>query len=144
MKEKGAPARIEALRCRRDTTRSYRVAPEAFLSGQVQKIRTTLSKVIEECSELGFVHEMVEDDSAKAKKGKTAARGRILGDGELRALVAASTACLNAEGSRDAVFFALVYRGLKIAEITALTMESLRFSNKTGVCNIIPKAGSTG
>lgn len=143
LKEKGAPARIEALRCRRDTTRSYRVVPEVYPPGQVQKIRTTLSKVIAECSVLGFVESVDEDSSvpeSKAKKTKTkmAARGRLLGDGELRALAAASAAFNNAEGRRDAVLFALVNRGLKIAEITALTIDSVRFSNKTGVCSIVP------
>ncbi len=142
LKEKGAPARIEALRCRRDNTRSYRVVPESFPPGQVQKIRTTLTKVIEACSELGFVAEPAETPvSTKKVAKKTTARGRLLGDGELRALVAASSSCENAEGSRDAVFFALVYRGLKMAEITSLTIESVRFSNKTGICTIVSTAG---
>ncbi len=147
LKEKGAPARIEALRCRRDTTHSYRVVPEVFPPGQVQKIRTTLSKVIAECSVLGFVESADEDSSvpeSKAKKTKMAARGRLLGDGELRALAAASAAFNNAEGRRDAVLFALVNRGLKIAEITALTIDSVRFSNKTGVCSIVPPTPNGG
>ena len=143
LKEKGAPARIEALRCRRDTTRNYRVVPEAFPPGQVQKIRTTLTKVIEQCSQLGFV---VEDEPTPAvsdsKKSKATARGRLLGDGELCALGAACSAQGNAEGARDAVFFALVNCGLKIAEITALRIESVRFNNKTGVCNIVAGAAS--
>jgi integrase len=150
LKEKGAPARIEALRCRRDTTRSYRVVPESYPPGQMQKIRTTLSKVIAECSELGFVsaaEEDAEDVENKTKKTKSTARGRLLGDGELRALAAASTASANAEGRRDAVFFALVNRGLKIAEINGLSMESVRFSNKTGACSIVsttPSGGNRG
>ena len=151
LKEKGAPARIEALRCRRDTTRSYRVVPESYPPGQVQKIRTALTKVIAECSELGFVSG-TEQDSApapsegkkNAKKTKSAARGRLLGDGELRALGAAAAAFGNAEGRRDAILFALVNRGLKIAEITALTIESVRFSNKTGACSIISRTSSGG
>ena len=150
LKEKGAPARIEALRCRRDTTRSYRVVPESYAPNQVQKIRTTLTKVIEQCSELGFV---LGADQAPAdsevtsetkKKTKSAARGRLLGDGELRALGAACAAFGNAEGRRDAIFFALVNRGLKIAEITALTIESVRFSNKTGACSLLSRTGSGG
>jgi hypothetical protein len=147
LREKGAPARIETLRCRRDTTRSYRVVPESYPPGQVQKIRTTLSKVIAECFELGFVHgldEVPDEPASNTKKAKTAARGRQLGDGELRALGAASTACNNAEGRRDAVFFALVNRGLKIAEITGLSIESVRFSNRTGVCSIVARTSSGG
>jgi hypothetical protein len=147
LKEKGAPARIEALRCRRDTTRSYRVVPESYPPGQVQKIRTTLTKVIAECSELGFVSGTEQsppssEQKMDAKKTKSVANGRLLGDGELRALVAACAAFANAEGRRDAILFALVNRGLKIAEITALTIESVRFSNKTGVCSILSRSGS--
>jgi integrase len=149
LKEKGAPARIEALRCRRDATRSYRVVPESYPPGQVQKIRTTLTKVIAECSDLGFVPDADQDsavDSVEVKKqtrkAKSAASGRLLGDGELRALAAACSAFANAEGRRDAVLFALVNCGLKIAEITALTVESVRFSNKTGICNIVPPTRS--
>lgn len=161
LKEKGAPARIEALRCRRDTTRGYRVVPDAYPARQVQKIRSTLSKVIEECSELGFVPEETEETlpaartktRAKTKtkarpkaRKSTAARGRVLGDGELRALVAACAADANAEGFRDAVFFSLVYRGLKIAEITGLTPDSVKFSNRTGACTITarPRNGGRG
>ena len=156
LKAKGAPARIEALRCRRDTTRSYRVVPENYAPSQVQKIRTTLTKVIAECSDLGFVTTTEEIEvatptkttktksKATAKKSKSSAGSRLLGDGELRALSAACSAFSNAEGSRDTVFFSLVNLGLKIAEITALTVESVRFSNKTGICSIVSQTGSSG
>ena len=150
LKEKGAPARIEALRCRRDTTRNYRVVPESYAPNQVQKIRTTLTKVIEQCSELGFVIGADQAPTASEvknetkKKAKSAVRGRLLGDGELRALGAACAAFDNAEGRRDAILFALVNRGLKIAEITALTIESVRFSNKTGACSLLSRTGSGG
>ena len=152
LKEKGAPGRIEALRCRADETRGYRVVPDAYPARQVQKIRSTLSKVIEECEELGFLPEEAEAEAtaprkpSKTRKKASAPRGRTLGDGELRALVAACAADGNAEGYRDAVFFSLVYRGLKIAEITGLTPESVKFSNKTGACTITarPKAGGRG
>jgi integrase len=156
LKEKGAPGRIEALRCRRDTTRNYRVVPESYPPGQVQNIRSTLNKVIAECSELGFLAEAeaqatpvggsASSKGTRKKKASSSSnsRGRILADGELRALIAASIASGNAEGCRDAVFFALVYRGLKIAEITSLTLDSVRFSNKTGACNIVVKPTRNG
>jgi integrase len=149
LKEKGAPGRIEALRCRRDTTRNYRVVPESYPPGQVQKIRSTLTKVIAECNVLGFVPEAeldAEPETTKKKKANanSVVRGRILGDGELRALVAASAASANAEGGRDAVLFSFVYRGLKIAEITSLTIDSIRFSNKTGACNIVVQPSRSG
>jgi len=151
LREKGAPERIESLRCRRDSTRSYRVVPDAYPPRQVQKIRSTLSKVIEECCELGFLGREEPEDSAtnaadtKKKSAKQAVpSGRLLGDGELRALVAASAADANAEGYRDAVFFSLVYRGLKIAEITALTPESVQFDNKSGACHVVARPSRGG
>ena len=164
LKEKGAPARVEALRCRRDSTRNYRVVPESYPARHVQKIRSTLTKVIEECSELGFVVDPDQDASAttgsengkpqtksrgksqnKAGKPlKAAVKGRLLSSGELRALTAKAAAHENAEGFRDAVFFALVYRGLKVAEITALGLDSIRFSSKMGQCHIVARAKSGG
>lgn len=154
LKEKGAPARIETLRCRRDSTRSYRVVPDSYPPRQVQKIRSTLSKVIEEATELGFVPDEEEAAAATSKttrgrkaapkKKKAASRARLLGDGELRALIAASAADADAAGRRDAVLFCFAHRGLKIAEITALTLESIRFSNKTGLCTIVAKPKSGG
>jgi len=172
LKEKGAPARIEALRCRRDSTRSYRMVPETFPPRQVQKIRSTLSKVIEECCELGFVNDdatapegparsrrrgkdapngkrgsrtpATRRGSGKASKARAISKARLLGDGELRALVSACVSEETVEGSRDAVLFALVNRGLKIAEITALKIESVRFSNKTGRCQIVARPARSG
>ena len=174
LKEKGAPARIEALRCRRDSTRSYRMVPDSFPPRQVQKIRSTLSKVIEECCELGFVSDDATAPEApgRSRRGRDAVRGqrgsrattsrtshkesgkrstarpasksRLLGDGELRALVAACASEETVGGSRDAVLFSLVYRGLKVAEITALKIESVRFSNKTGRCQITARPARSG
>ena len=164
IKEKGAPARVEALRCRADTTRGYRVVPEAYPARQVQKIRSTLTKVIEECGDLGFIAQTDEEatpaettakkPTAKKATGKSKAKnkstpkktagGRLLGDGELRALVAAANSDSGPEGTRDAVFFSLAYRGLKIAEITGLTPDSVKFSNKTGVCSIVAKPSRGG
>jgi integrase len=171
LKEKGAPARIETLRCRRDSTRSYRMVPESFPPRQVQKIRSTLSKVIEECCELGFVSDdaTTTEPMGRSRRGKDAAqgkrragaatgrsetgkrstarsvsKGRLLGDGELRALVAACASEETVEGSRDAVLFSLAYRGLKVAEITALKIESVRFSNKTGRCQIAARPARSG
>lgn len=171
LKEKGAPARIEALRCRRDSTRSYRMVPECFPPRQVQKIRSTLSKVIEECCELGFVSDDAtapgsaarsqrarhatdakrrsraaasRNGSGKRSTARSASKARLLGDGELRALVAACAAEETVAGSRDAVLFSLVYRGLKVSEITALKIESVRFSNKTGRCQIVARPARGG
>lgn len=152
IKEKGAPARVEALRYRANTTRGYRVVPEAYPARQVQKIRSTLSKVIEECGELGFMSQYsdaADETAAPAKKGKSTGKkaspaARLLGDGELRALVAAGSSDANPAGYRDAVLFSLAYRGLKIAEMTSLSFQSVKFSNKTGICSIVSKPSRGG
>jgi integrase len=152
LKEKGAPARVEALLCRRDSTRSYRMVPESYPPRQVQKIRSTLTKLIAECCELGFVSddapvtETRQPNKAKTAKAakKKSASGRSLSTGELRALMANCAAAQNAEGLRDAVLFALVHRGLKIAEITALRVDSVGVSSKTGLCNIVVRPASGG
>jgi integrase len=151
LKERGAPARIETLRCRKNASRSFRAVPTSYPPREVQKIRSTLSRVIEQCNELGFlVGETVSQElrtrgPAHGKRpAKPAQRSRLLGDGELRALISACASDGNAAGCRDAVFFALVYRGLRIAEIVGLTLESVRFSNKSGVCTIATSPGSSG
>ncbi|MCA9501927.1 MAG: tyrosine-type recombinase/integrase [Spirochaetaceae bacterium] len=169
LKERGAPARIEALRCRKDSTRNYRVVPETYPTREVQKIRTTLTKVIEECCELGLIGDEDRDATltaaASTAKGAGASNGRkargrtsrkaatarsaprnnrLLADGEVRALMAAAATDGGAEGARDAVLFAFAYLGLKIAEITALSLESVQFSNKSGVCTIVVRPRSGG
>jgi integrase len=156
LRQKGAPARIEALRCRRDSTRSYRMVPDSFPPRQVQKIRNILDKVLAQCCELGFVRgsgheappiaEAAPHKPAPRKTSKRSSAGRSLSTGELRALIAKSSSRKNAEGLRDAVFFSFVYRGLKIAEITALTLDSVGVTNSTGRCKIVtrPKSGGRG
>jgi len=150
LKEKGAPARVETLLCRRDSTRSYRMVPESYAPGQVKKIKTTLNKLIAECCELGFVIDEVPDAEAspakKSKRTKKTIPGRSLATGELRALMAHCAISKDALGLRDAVLFALVHRGLKIAEITTLRIESVGVSSKTGLCNIVvrPASGEKG
>lgn len=151
LKERGAPARIETLRCRKNASRSFRAVPTSYPPREVQKIRSTLSRVMEQCNELGFLlgetvsHEVRTRGPAQIKgRAKPAQRNRLLSDGELRALISACASDGTALGCRDAVFFALVYRGLKIAEIVGLTLESVRFSNKAGVCTIATSPGSSG
>ncbi len=149
LKERGAPARIETLRCRKNASRSFRAVPTSYPPREVQKIRSTLSRVIEECGELGFlVGETVSQElrsPAPRKRGaRPAPRNRLLADGELRALISACASDGNAQGCRDAVFFALVYRGLRIAEIVGLTLESVRFNTKAGVCTIATSPGRSG
>lgn len=167
LKAKGAPARVETLLCRRDSTRSFRMVPDAYPPRQVQKIKSTLSKVIEQCSELGFTGGLELTDQApvktvrkkttsssksSVKRGakstttKKAAQGRLLSTGELRALMASCAGTQKPEGFRDSVLFALVHRGLKIAEITALRLEDMKYSSKTGACHVSirPTSGGRG
>jgi len=156
LKERGAPARIETLRCRKNSARGFRAVPASYPPREVQKIRSTLTRVIEECGQLGFlvgetVSQTVRSRSTAAGKrrsGPTATRPtpkhRVVGDGELRALVAACASEGTIEGARDAVFFSLVYRGLRIAEIVGLTLASVRFSSKAGVCTIATSATASG
>ncbi len=151
LKERGAPARIETLRCRKNSARSFRAVPTSYPPREVQKIRSTLTRVIEQCNELGFLVGETVSQTRKVRspeRGKRAARSvqrsRLLADGELRALVSACASEATATGCRDAVFFALVYRGLRIAEIVGLTLESVRFSGKTGVCTITTSPGRSG
>ena len=155
LKEKGAPARVETLLCRRDSTRNFRVVPECYPPRQVQKIRSTLTKLIEECGELGLIDEPgvqptvtppKRKGSTKSSKkpSKKSASGRSLSTGELRALMATCAATAKPDGYRDAVFFALVHRGLKIAEITALRVDSVGVSARTGRCNIVIRPANGG
>lgn len=151
LKERGAPARIETLRCRKNASRSFRAVPTSYPPREVQKIRSTLTRVMEQCNELGLLvgevvsQEMRNRAPAQGKRGaRPAPRNRLLADGELRALISACASDGTAPGGRDAVFFALVYRGLRIAEIVGLTLESVRFSNKAGVCTISTSPGRSG
>lgn len=149
LKERGAPARIETLRCRKNASRGFRAVPTSFPAREVQKIRSTLTRVIEECDHLGFlVGETVSQEVRRAanaqRRSRPSPRNRVLGDGELRALIAAGASDGTPQGRRDAVFFALVYRGLRIAEIVGLTLASIRFSNKSGACTITASASRSG
>lgn len=151
LKERGAPARIETLRCRKNAARSFRAVPTSYPAREVQKIRSILTRVIEECDHLGFlVGETVSQTVRRAptvraqRPARTSPRNRVLGDGELRALIAASASDGTPQGYRDAVFFALAYRGLRIAEIVGLTLASVRFSNKSGACTITANASRSG
>ena len=151
LKERGAPARVETLRCRKNSSRSFRAVPTSYPPREVQKIRSTLTRVMAECSELGFLlGEMVSQEvrtrapAEGKRRAKLVQQSRLLSDGELRALISACASDATAQGCRDAVFFALVYRGLKIAEMVGLTLESVRFSNKAGVCTIATSPGSSG
>ena len=96
LKERGAPARIETLRCRKNASRSFRAVPTSYPPREVQKIRSTLTRVIEQCNELGFlVGETVSQElrtrgpAQGKRRAKPAQRSRLLADGELRALISA-------------------------------------------------------
>ena len=55
LREEGTPARLEALRFNRDSTRKYRQVPPAYAPKHVQKLRNSLRRVLGECHKLGFL-----------------------------------------------------------------------------------------
>lgn len=148
IKEPGAPAHVEALRCRQDENRKYQVVPEAYLGKQVLKMKHTLRGVIETCGELGFISEdemlaavppsRSATSGSKAKSGKpqpakSKTRERTLEDGEVRALLAACSMGSSTSGSRDLLMIGLAYMGaLRTVDLVNLTLDDLHYDSKRG------------
>jgi integrase len=146
VKERGAPARVEALRCRHDETRKYQQVPEAYSAKLVQKMRTGLRKVIAEAAELGFLS---DDDVMSAmpptKSGpRKSARERTLTESEVRALVAACAMDESIHGCRDALMISLAYvGGLKTIDLMNIGLDDLHFDHKTGRVTVrVKQAGA--
>jgi integrase len=144
VKERGAPGQIEALRCRHDDTRKYQQVPETYKPKEVQRMRTSLQGVIEECWNLGFIS---DEDMQRAvrppkRNGATkSARERELTDGEVRALLSACAMDGTIAGSRDALMIGLAWHGgLKTVDLINLTLDDLQFDQKTGCAMIRHKA----
>lgn len=140
VKERGAPARIEALRCRHDDTRKYQQVAEGYKPKEVQRMRTSLQGVIEECWNLGFISD--EDMQRAVKPPKRDAptkstRERELTDAEVRALLAACAMDSTIAGSRDALMLGLAWHGaLKTVDLINLSLDDLQFDQKTGCAMI--------
>ena len=145
IKERGAPARIEAMRCRADDTRKFQQVPDSYPAKSVQRIRSSLTKVIEACSTLGFIDEedsnlMIPQQRAQQADRK-AARDRTLTEGEVRALLSACDMGESASAPRDALMISLGFHGgLKTVDLINLTLDSLLFDDKKSTVNIRFKA----
>jgi integrase len=143
VKETGAPAHVETLRCRRDETRKFQVVPEAYPGKQIQKMKNTLKGVIAACGELGYISEdemlaavpppSAASKSAQAAKAKARSKERSLSEGEARALLAACSMDSSVTGSRDALMICLGYMGgLRTVDLVSLTLDDLHFDPKRG------------
>lgn len=144
VKEKGAPAHIEALRCRHDDTRKYQQVAESFKTKDVQRMRTSLSAVLAECWNLGFISDEEMEFAVRPPKGKSskkAARERELTDGEVRAMLASCDMDSTVAGTRDALMLSLAWHGgLKTVDLINLTLDAVGFNQKAGRSTIQHKA----
>ena len=93
------PIRCEALRCRADETRGFRVVPDTYPARQVQKIRSTLSKVIEYCKH----HTDSRAKGPAASPSDAAADSCSLGCGRRRRSRPRALAALHAPDPRAAL-----------------------------------------
>jgi len=125
LREEGAPARIEHYLCSRDEGRKYQQVPVSYSRKDVQRYRTTLRKVLQECSNLGLVSEE-EEAPEKARNAKE----REVTPSEFRAVLSICDGQKTAESLRDSLILSLAYYGgLKIPELLALTVDDLTFDS---------------
>ena len=137
VRERGAPARIESMRCRADDTRKFPQVPDTFPPNQVQRMRHSLVRVIEACSNLGFLDEDERRLAIPPARGhsmpRMATRERTLTENEVRALLSACDLDNSAAAGRDALMISLAYSGgLKTVDLINLTLDSLSFDQKKG------------
>jgi integrase len=149
VKERGAPAHIEALRCSQNDTRKFQQVPEAFSPKYLQKMRSSLTGVVRECGNLGFLSEeelelaLAPTASSAAGKGssKTTSRrsasARELTEGEFRALISACNLNPSAAGCRDALMIGLAWEGgLRTVDLVNLSLDDLHFNSRSGKATI--------
>jgi site-specific recombinase XerC len=148
VKERGAPAKIETLRCRANDSRKFQQVPENYHSKQVRLMRQSLIRVIDACSELGFINADERELAVPPIRGQVSDRKvsgeRTLTDGEVRALLSACNMDSGPKGPRDSLVISLAYSGgLKTVDLINLTLASLLFDGKTGQVTIRYKAPGT-
>jgi integrase/recombinase XerD len=137
LKEDGAPARVEALRCQNDPNRKFRQVPEAFNQKRIQILRTTLRRVMRESKDLGYLSEEEWNNVQSPQKARCAS-GRIVSFSEFRALLAICDMDPSVKGLRDSLMFYLLYHGgLMLAELLAVTVEDLSFDDQTGKVTVL-------
>jgi integrase len=144
LKQKGTPARLEALRFERDTSRKYRQVPPAYSSQHVQKLRSSLRRVLTACHKLGFLtNEELEHaiELPKAVDGRPT-RGRMLSSSEFRALTSACELDKRIRGCRDALILSLGYQGgLWVNEIVALAVKDMKYDTRRAQVTVYVKGG---
>lgn len=149
VREPGAPGRIEVIRCRADDTRKFQQVPESYPPKQVQRMRHALVRVIESCSNLGFLDDNERDLAIPPARGQTtpprnATHERILTESEVRAILSACDLDDAPAAARDALMISLAYSGgLKTVDLINLTLDSLVFDEKRGQVTIRYKPPGT-
>lgn len=132
LKEDGAPSRLESLRCSLDPNHKFRQDGERFSTKKIQKIRTSLKRVLKESHQLGF---MSKDDWDRLKSPNVPVitdKDRIVTHGEFRALLAVCRTPNDQQSYRDyLVIFLMYHGGLMLAELQAVTLDDLKFDRKT-------------
>ncbi len=153
LKEKGAPAHIEAMRCRADDTRKYQPVPEAYPPKQVQRIKSSFKGIITQCQNLGFISDEEADLAISASKsttpsksngqpngGKKAQNERELARTEVLALQAACRLDDSPAGQRDGLMVSLAYHGaLKTVDLIGLTIDHIQFDSRTQQSGVLFK-----
>jgi hypothetical protein len=151
LKEKGAPAHIEAMRCRADDTRKYQPVPEAYPPKQVQRIKSSFKGVMNECQNLGFMSDEEADLAISASATSTTSRSttttskksqneRELARTEVLALQAACRLDDSPAGQRDGLMISLAYHGaLKAVDLIGLTLDHIQFDNRTQKSGVLFK-----
>ena len=139
LKETGTPARVEGYLCRKDQSRRSRRTPDAYATNQVQKARYSLRRLLAECNTLGFVdaeegHRTMELLRSSSDR---VVRGRMITDGEFRALVSVCQLDTSPAGVRDGLLIRLGYQGgLRLSELVALSIDDLLFDMETNTVSL--------
>jgi len=136
LKEKGGPAHVDALRARHDEKHKIHPLPESYSPKQIQRFRTSLRRVLEQCLGLGYISQEEKERAVtlpKPSASRKSSRGRQLDVGEVRALIAACSMDSLPSGCRDTLIITLAYQGgLKTVDLVNLVLDDLHFDQRTG------------
>jgi len=111
----------------------------------LQRARNSLRKVLAECHSLGFVDpdEGTRTIELLRSSSNGVVRGRMITDGEFRALISVCELDGSASGLRDALLLRLGYQGgLRLSEIVALSMEDIHFEMETNSVTLYVRKGA--
>jgi integrase len=140
VREPGSPSRIEALLCRHDDTRKFQQVADRYAPKQIQRMNNCLKKIAEECKRLGFMEESEPETDNPAARSKSAQQ-RQVGEGEVRALIAASLMDSTCQGPRDALMIGLAFAGgLRTVDLVNLNLDNMHFDAKSGRVSVKFKA----